>query len=75
MEICGVIGPHQLIIILTVLIFAFIFLGLTLIALVDILRNEFTGNNKIIWVLVLLFLEPINAILYYIIRYHQKIKK
>jgi hypothetical protein len=27
----------------------------TIIALIDIVRNEFTRNNKIVWLLVVLF--------------------
>jgi len=30
-----------------------------LVALVDILRSEFTGNNKIIWLLVVIFVPLI----------------
>ncbi|NOR74889.1 MAG: hypothetical protein GQ525_07000 [Draconibacterium sp.] len=41
----------------------------------DILRNEFKGNNKIIWVLVVLFLWFFGAIFYYLIGRKQKIKK
>ena len=48
----GMIGAWQLILILVVL-----FLGIlpTIIALVDILKSEFKGNNKIVWILVVLF--------------------
>lgn len=61
-----------------VFILLIVFLLLTLIpfiiALVDILRNEFEGNNKIIWVLVILFLPLIGSILYFAIGSSQKIK-
>lgn len=63
------IGTWQLIIII---IFISIFLA-TIIALIDILRSEFTGNNKIIWVLVVLFTNFFGAILYFIIGRKQKI--
>ena len=46
-----------------------------IIAFVDIIRNEFTGNNKLIWVLILIFFNFIGAILYYLIGTNQKIKK
>ena len=63
------IGAWQLIIIFIVL------LGIipTIIALVDILKSEFTGNNKIVWVLVVLFANFFGAILYFLIGRKQKI--
>lgn len=42
-------------------------------ALVDILRNEFKGNNKIVWVLVVLFLPFLGSLLYFGIGKSQKI--
>jgi hypothetical protein len=64
------IGAFQLIIILVVL-----FLGIlpTIIALVDILKSEFKGNNKIVWVLVVLLTNFFGAILYFLIGREQKI--
>ncbi|QXP62347.1 MULTISPECIES: PLD nuclease N-terminal domain-containing protein [unclassified Polaribacter] len=64
------IGVFQLIIILVVLL-----LGIlpTIIALVDILKSEFKGNNKIVWVLVVLFTNFFGAILYFLIGREQKI--
>lgn len=72
MEILGFIGPQEIIVILLIVP---VFLIIPLIALVDILRNDFEGYNKIIWVLVILFLWIIGAILYYFIGRDQKIKK
>ncbi|MFD0837387.1 PLDc_N domain-containing protein [Seonamhaeicola sp. NFXS20] len=65
------IGPWQIILILVVL-----FLGIlpTIIALVDILKSEFKGNNKIVWILVVLFANFFGAILYFLIGREQKIK-
>jgi heme/copper-type cytochrome/quinol oxidase subunit 4 len=65
----GMVGPWQIIIILSLL------LGVipTIIALVDILRNKFEDNNKIVWVLVVLFLNLLGAILYFIIGRKQRI--
>lgn len=70
MTYLGMIGPWQIIII------AFAFLGIipTIIALIDILKNKFEGNNKLIWVLVVLFFNLIGAILYFTIGRKQKIK-
>lgn len=47
---------------------------LWIICLVDVLRNEFTGNNKIIWFLLVLFLPVLGAILYFFIGTDQKIR-
>lgn len=48
-------------------------IGIPLIALVDILKNEFKGNDKLIWVLIIIFLGIIGAILYYFIGRQQKL--
>ncbi len=40
---------------------------LPLFALIDILRNEFTGYNKIIWVIVVIFFPYLGSILYFIL--------
>ena len=66
------IGPWQIIIVLFV--FGFLILP-TLIALIDILRNEFSENNKIVWLLVVLLGNLIGAILYFIIGRKQKIQQ
>lgn len=64
------IGSWQIILILIAV------LGIipTIIALIDILKNKFEENNKIIWVLVVLFFNFIGAILYFTIGRKQKIK-
>lgn len=67
----GMIGTWQLILILVVLFFAIL---PTIIALVDILKSEFKGNNKIVWILVVLFANFFGAILYFLIGREQKIK-
>ena len=66
----GMIGAWQLILILVVL-----FLGIlpTIIALVDILKSEGKGNNKVVWILVVLFANFFGAILYFLIGREQKI--
>lgn len=71
MTLLGIIGPQEIIIILLVIP---VFLIIPIIALVDILRNEFTHNNKIIWVLVILLSWIIGAILYFFIGRKQKIQ-
>ncbi|MEE9413212.1 MAG: PLD nuclease N-terminal domain-containing protein [Methylococcales bacterium] len=44
-------------------------------ALIDILKNEFSGSNKIIWLLVVFFLNIFGVILYYFMGRKQKIRK
>jgi hypothetical protein len=43
-------------------------------ALVDILKNEFTGSNKLIWLLAVIMVPLIGMILYWIIGREQKIR-
>lgn len=45
-----------------------------LIALVDILRNEFSGSNKLIWAFVVVLVPGLGAILYFLIGVKQKIR-
>lgn len=61
------IGPLQIFIIL---IFVFI---PSIIALIDIVKNEFPGNNKIVWLLVVLLGHFLGALLYFIIGRKQKL--
>ena len=51
----------------------FIFI-LPIIALIDILKSDFKGNDKLIWVLVVIFLSLLGVLLYYTIGRQQKIK-
>lgn len=57
----GGIGGLELIII-------FLFLALPIIlwlwALIDCVKREFRGNDKLIWVLIIIFLPLIGSILY-----------
>lgn len=71
MILLGFIGPQEIIMILILSLFLFI---LPIIALVDIIRSEFTGNNKIIWVLIVIFFNIIGSILYFLMGKNQKIK-
>lgn len=65
----GMIGPWQIILILIT-----VFLGIipTIVALIDIVKNEFSGNNKIVWLLVVLLGNFLGALLYFIIGRKQK---
>ena len=56
------------------LIFPVLILILLLIAIIDILRHEFNGNNKTVWVIVVIFLPIIGPILYFTIGRNQRLK-
>lgn len=62
------IGPIQLLIVALILL-------VPLIALIDILRHDFNGSDKLIWVLIVLLFPIIGAILYFLIGNSKKIKK
>ena len=67
MHFLGFIGPWQIILLL-------LFFILPIIALIDVIKSEFEGNNKLIWVLVILFFNFIGSILYLIIGTKQKVR-
>jgi hypothetical protein len=67
----GMVGMVQWLIILFVVLIGLL---LPLIALIDILRHEFTGSNKIVWVIVVLIFPFFGAILYFIIGSGQKVR-
>ena len=65
------LGGQELLFILLVLGILFL---LPLIALVDVIRSDFRGSNdKLIWVVVILFLNIIGALLYFFIGRNQRI--
>ena len=56
-------------------IFVFLFIAfLWIIALVDILRSEFRGNDKVVWVLVVIFFPFLGSILYFLVGRSRKIR-
>ena len=57
------LGAQELILI--VFVFAPFIVFIT--SLIDILKNDFKGNDKIIWVLVVMFIPIIGSLLYLII--------
>lgn len=70
--ILGIISPWEVILILLIAIP--FFLILPLIALINIIRSNFKEkNDKLIWVLIVLFLGIIGAILYFILGKKQKL--
>jgi hypothetical protein len=46
----------------------------SIVALIDLLRSRFSSNDKLLWVLVVLFVPVVGAILYFVIGRKQKIK-
>lgn len=63
---------------LSILAVIFLFIAYIIIwlrALADILKNEFTENNKIIWLLIVIFIPVIGMILYFFVGKKQKIIK
>jgi hypothetical protein len=42
-------------------------------AFIDILKNEFTGNNKLIWIIAVLFAPVIGSLAYFIIGRKQRV--
>ena len=62
------IGPAQM----TIIVLAFLGIITTIFALIDILKSEFKENNKIVWVLVVLFFNLFGVILYFTIGRNQK---
>ena len=71
MELLGMIGPWQIVIIIIILVGIL----LPLFALIDILKSEFAGNDKLIWVLVVLILPLLGTLLYFMIGSQHKIGK
>jgi len=60
---------------LMVAIFIALFVCLLWIAaLVDIVRSEFRGNDKLVWVLVVIFFPLLGSILYFLIGRSSKIR-
>ena len=62
-------GPEWIIILLVL----FGVILLPLFALISVLKNNFEGNNKLVWVLVILFLPFLGSLLYFIIGRNQRI--
>ncbi len=55
----------------TLLLFS---IGLFIYCLIDILKNKFEQNDKIIWILVVLLLPLLGSILYLFIGKNKKLK-
>ena len=58
-------------IIITLLVILFIFL-IPLLALISALMSDFPGNEKILWVLIILLLPFLGSVLYFLIGRNQR---
>ena len=67
-----VLGGQELLVIGILFVILF---GIYIFVLVDILKSEFRGYNKIIWILLVLFLPALGTILYLLIGRKQKVQK
>lgn len=61
------IGPAELLVILILGSIPAIF------AVIDILRSEFTGNNKLVWLLAVAFFPLLGSIAYFVFGRRQKL--
>ncbi|MCT7912389.1 PLDc N-terminal domain-containing protein [Arcobacter lacus] len=60
---------------LSLIIFVIFCFILYIFIIIDILKHEFTGYNKIIWIIVILCFPILGAILYLFIGRKQQIKE
>jgi len=56
-------------------LFTLFLMIIPIIALVDIIKSDFQGNNKLLWVIIVLLANVLGAILYFLIGRDQKIRK
>ncbi|MFT6799279.1 MAG: hypothetical protein ACJAWA_001408 [Nonlabens sp.] len=67
----AMMNPFLIKVILISMLLAFI---PAVIALIDILKSKFNQNDKLVWIVVVLFFNLIGAIIYFTIGRKQKIK-
>ena len=60
--------------IITLMVILFIFL-IPLLALISVLMNDFRGNEKIIWVLIIIFLPFLGSLVYFLIGRDKRINR
>ena len=60
--------------IITLLVILFIFV-IPLLALISVLMGEFQGNEKIMWVLIIIFLPFLGSLLYFLIGRNKQINR
>ncbi len=71
MILLGLIGPFQITLILFILGFVVI---IPLLALISVLKNKFVGNDKIMWILLIIFLPFLGSLLYFLIGRKKSLK-
>ena len=59
---------------ITLAVILFIFL-IPIMALISVLMNEFQGNDKIMWVLIIIFLPFLGSLLYFLIGRDKRINR
>ncbi|MDI6698970.1 MAG: PLD nuclease N-terminal domain-containing protein [Candidatus Saccharicenans sp.] len=64
------IGILELIVLLVL-----VSIPLFLIALIDVLKREFPGNDRLIWILVIIFFPLLGPILYLVIGKKSRLRK
>ena len=68
------LGGTELFLIFLSLLILVVCLVLPIVALIDIIRSDFQGpNDKLIWVIVVLFLNVLGAALYLFIGRNQRV--
>ncbi len=68
--VAGIMGLSFLMMMSLITVAAFVF---WIWALVDILKHEFTGSNKLIWLLAVIMVPMIGMILYWFIGREQRL--
>ena len=69
MHLIGMPGGMEIFVILFIFSIPAIFWA---VALIDCLRSDFAGNNKIAWILIIIFLPILGSILYFLMGRSQK---
>lgn len=68
-------APFEFVFIAMIGLIALGFFVLTIVALIDITTNDFKGNDKIMWVILIVALNPIGLLLYFLVGRKQKLPK
>lgn len=58
-----------------ILLFLVAIILFPLVALINVLTNQFPGNDKITWVIVIIFLPFLGALLYFLLGRRRRLKK
>jgi len=65
----GIIGPWQIgLILIAILLIPFF-------ALIDIVKSEFKNNDKLMWILIVIFFNFLGSLIYFMIGKNQKINE